>query len=149
MIYPGKGYSATFPVINPSAAPMTSLIDDTYKLVVSRLGERLRVAGTCEINTYSRELNDTRCALITRRARELFPDACNFNAPQYWCGLRPLTPSNVPYLGKTKISNLFLNTGHGSLGWTMGAGSGKAITDIINGKLRILIFSSPECDLAA
>jgi D-amino-acid dehydrogenase len=134
MIYPGKGYSATYTVINPDAAPTVSLTDDGYKLVLSRLGDRLRVAGTCELNGYTRELNTTRCEAITRRTRELFPGACDFDHPTYWTGLRPLTPSNVPYIGKTKFSNLFLNTGHGTLGWTMGCGSGRAVAEIVSGR---------------
>ena len=141
MIYPGKGYSATYPILHPELAPTVSLIDDGYKLVLSRLGDKLRVAGTCEFNGYTRELNPTRCAAITRRTRELFPDACDYESPDYWAGLRPLTPSNVPYIGKTKFSNLFLNTGHGSLGWTMGCGSGRAIADIVSGL-------QPEVDFA-
>jgi D-amino-acid dehydrogenase len=141
MIYPGKGYSATYNVINPEAAPSVSLTDDGYKLVVSRLGDRLRVAGTCELNGYTRELNTTRCEAITRRTRELFPEACDYDNPVYWTGLRPLTPSNVPYIGKTKFGNLFLNTGHGTLGWTMGCGSGRAIADIVSGL-------QPEVDFA-
>lgn len=140
MIYPGKGYSATYPIINPDAAPSTSLTDDGYKLVVSRLGDRLRVAGTCEISGYSRELNTLRCEAITRRTRELFPAACDYDDPLYWSGLRPLTPSNVPYIGKTKYANLYLNAGHGTLGWTMGAGSGKAIAEIICGRLPAINF---------
>ncbi|SNS98319.1 D-amino-acid dehydrogenase [Noviherbaspirillum humi] len=141
MIYPGKGYSATYTVTNPDAAPTVSLTDDGYKLVVSRLGDRLRVAGTCELNGYTRELNTTRCDAITRRTRELFPDACDYDNPVYWTGLRPLTPSNVPYIGKSRIANLFLNTGHGTLGWTMGCGSGRAIADIVSGR-------QPEVDFA-
>lgn len=141
MIYPGKGYSATYPITNPEAAPSVSLTDDGYKLVVSRLGDRLRVAGTCELNGYTRDLNTTRCDAITRRTRELFPDACDYDHPTYWTGLRPLTPSNVPYIGKTKFNNLFLNTGHGTLGWTMGCGSGRAIADIMSGR-------QPEVDFA-
>lgn len=134
MIYPGKGYSATYDVTDPDAAPSVSLTDDGYKLVVSRLGDRLRVAGTCELNGYTRELNTTRCEAITRRTRELFPNACDYDNPVYWTGLRPLTPSNVPYIGKTRFGNLFLNTGHGTLGWTMGCGSGRAIADIVSGR---------------
>ncbi|NUU01106.1 D-amino acid dehydrogenase [Herbaspirillum robiniae] len=141
LLYPGKGYSATYKVINPDAAPTVSLTDDGYKLVVSRLGDRLRVAGTCELNGYTRELNTTRCEAITRRTRELFPDGCDYDNPVYWTGLRPLTPSNVPYVGKTKVSNLFLNTGHGTLGWTMGCGSGRAIAEIVAGRV-------PEIDFA-
>lgn len=141
MIYPGKGYSATFKITNPEAAPTVSLTDDGHKLVLSRLGDRLRVAGTCEFNGYTRELNTVRCEAITRRTRTLFPDACDYDSPLYWAGLRPLTPSNVPYIGRTRLANLFVNSGHGTLGWTMGCGSGKAIADIISGR-------TPEVDFA-
>jgi D-amino-acid dehydrogenase len=141
LLYPGKGYSATYQVTDPARAPSVSLTDDGYKLVISRLGDRLRVAGTAELNGYTRELNLVRCEAITRRTRELFPDACDYTHPQYWTGLRPLTPSNVPYIGRTRLANLFLNTGHGTLGWTMGCGSGKAIADIVSGR-------RPEVDFA-
>ena len=141
MLYPGKGYSATFEVRDQALAPHVSLTDDGHKLVISRLGNRLRVAGTCEINGYSRELNPARCEAITRRTRELFPEACDYDHPVYWSGLRPLTPSNVPYIGVTRLPNLFLNTGHGTLGWTMGCGSGRAIADIISGRRPDLDFA--------
>ncbi|HYD97535.1 MAG TPA: D-amino acid dehydrogenase [Noviherbaspirillum sp.] len=141
LIYPGKGYSATYPITRPDAAPRVSLTDDGHKLVISRLGDRLRVAGTCELNGYGRELNSTRCEAITRRTRELFPEACDYGDPVYWTGLRPLTPSNVPYIGRTRYPNLYLNTGHGTLGWTMGCGSGRAIADIVSGR-------RPEVDFA-
>ena len=141
MIYPGKGYSATYQVTDASAAPTVSLTDDGHKLVISRLGDRLRVAGTCELNGYTRELNTTRCDAITRRARELFPTACDYDNPSYWTGLRPLTPSNVPYIGKTRYANLFLNTGHGTLGWTMGCGSGRAIAEIVSGRMPDVDFA--------
>ena len=134
MLYPGKGYSATYRVLDPALTPRVSLTDDGHKLVISRLGDRLRVAGTCEINGYSRELNPVRCQAITRRVQELFPGACDYEQPQYWAGLRPLTPSNVPYIGRTPYTNLFLNTGHGTLGWTMGCGSGRAIAEIVSGR---------------
>lgn len=148
MLYPGKGYSATFEVRDPALAPKVSLTDDGYKLVISRLGDRLRVAGTCEINGYSRELNPARCEAITRRTRELFPGACDYDHPVYWSGLRPLTPSNVPYVGTTRLPNLFLNTGHGTLGWTMGCGSGRAIADIISGRKPDLDFAFTGMRLA-
>jgi D-amino-acid dehydrogenase len=134
LIYPGKGYSATYPILDPDAAPTVSLTDDGHKLVFSRLGDRLRVAGTCELNGYTRDLNPVRCDAITRRVRALFPDACDYANPTYWAGLRPLTPSNVPYIGRTRFANLYLNTGHGTLGWTMGCGSGRAIADIVSGR---------------
>jgi D-amino-acid dehydrogenase len=141
LIYPGKGYSATYTITDPAAAPTVSLTDDGHKLVMSRLGSRLRVAGTCELNGYSRELNAVRCEAITRRVRALFPNACDYSEPAYWAGLRPLTPSNVPYIGKTRYPNLYLNTGHGTLGWTMGCGSGRALADIVSGR-------RPEVDFA-
>ena len=141
MIYPGKGYSATYAIADPDAAPTVSLTDEEYKLVISRLGNKLRVAGTCELNGYTRELNTTRCEMITRRTRELFPDACDYANPLYWTGLRPMTPSNVPYIGRTRYANLFLNTGHGTLGWTMGCGSGRAIADIVSGRYPDVDFA--------
>jgi D-amino-acid dehydrogenase len=141
LIYPGKGYSATYPVRDPAAAPTVSLTDDGHKLVFSRLGDRLRVAGTCELNGYTRDLNPVRCEAITRRVRTLFPGACDYDDATYWAGLRPLTPSNVPYIGRTRFANLYLNTGHGTLGWTMGCGSGRAIADIVSGR-------RPEVDFA-
>jgi D-amino-acid dehydrogenase len=140
-IYPAKGYSVTLPVTDPARAPSVSLTDDEYKLVYSRLGDRLRIAGTCELNGYDTALNDVRCQAIVRRTEELFPGAGDVGQAQYWTGLRPATPSNVPYIGKTKFANLYLDTGHGTLGWTHGCGSGKAIADIISGK-------TPEVDFA-
>lgn len=140
-IYPAKGYSVTLPVTDPARAPSVSLTDDEYKLVYSRLGDRLRVAGTCELNGYDTALNEVRCQAIIRRTEELFPGAGDVAQAQYWTGLRPATPSNVPYIGKTRFANLYLDTGHGTLGWTHGCGSGKAIADIISGK-------KPEVDFA-
>jgi D-amino-acid dehydrogenase len=132
-VYPAKGYSATLDITNPAAAPSVSLTDDGHKMVFSRLGNRLRLAGTAELSGYSTDINLVRCASLVRRAREVFPVAADYEHPEYWTGLRPATPSNVPLVGKTRIGKLYLNTGHGTLGWTMGAGSGKAIADIISG----------------
>ncbi len=140
MIYPAKGYSATFPVTNPDKAPLVSLIDAGHKLVFSRLGNRLRVGGTAEMNGYERPLNEARCEALIRRTSELFPEACDYSNPHFWTGLRPMTPSNIPYIGKSPISNLFLNTGHGTLGWTMGCGSGRSIADIVSGRLPEVDF---------
>ena len=133
-IYPAKGYSATFDIIDPAAAPTVSLTDDAHKLVFSRLGDTLRVAGTAEFAGYDRTLNLSRCEALTRRAQELFPAVCDFARPRYWTGLRPLTPSNVPYLGATPVRGLYLNTGHGTLGWTLAAGSGQLIADVVSGR---------------
>ncbi len=132
LIYPAKGYSMTIPIEGSNGAPVTSLTDDQYKLVYSNLGDRLRVAGTAELSGYSLNLNYRRCRAILENARKLFPRAGNFAKAQFWTGLRPTTPSNLPYLGRTRaFRNLWLNTGHGTLGWTMGAGSGKRIADMV------------------
>ena len=141
LIYPAKGYSATLQIDDASKAPQVSLTDDEYKLVFSRLGDKLRIAGTAELNGYSTELNDVRCKAITRRVMELFPGMANPDNAVYWTGLRPATPSNVPYIGLSKIPNLYLNTGHGTLGWTHSCGSGRSIASIMNGK-------QPELDFA-
>jgi D-amino-acid dehydrogenase len=111
-----------------------SLTDDSHKLVFSRLGERLRVAGTAELNGYNTDVNDARCQAIVRRTFELFPSAGHPERAEFWTGLRPATPSNVPVVGRTRYANLFLNTGHGTLGWTMACGSGRAIADIVSGR---------------
>ncbi len=140
-IYPAKGYSVTLPVINEAASFNVSLTDDEYKLVFSRLGDRLRIAGTAELGGYNTDLNLVRCEAIVRRVRQLFPDMTDGKNAQYWTGLRPATPSNVPYIGAANTRNLFLNTGHGTLGWTHACGSGAAIADIISGRV-------PEVDFA-
>ncbi|HEY3047939.1 MAG TPA: D-amino acid dehydrogenase [Polaromonas sp.] len=140
-IYPAKGYSVTLPVINEAASYNVSLTDDEYKLVFSRLGNRLRIAGTAELNGYSTELNLVRCEAIVRRVRQLFPDMTDGRNAQYWTGLRPATPSNVPYIGRSKTSNLFLNTGHGTLGWTHSCGSAAAIADIVSGRVPQVDFA--------
>ncbi|SDW36651.1 D-amino acid dehydrogenase [Marinobacter mobilis] len=140
-IYPAKGYSITVPVKNEDAAYEVSLTDDEYKLVYSRLGDRLRIAGTAELNGYSRDLNPARCRAIVRRCAELMPDAGYWDDASYWTGLRPATPSNVPYIGRSHYGNLFLNTGHGTLGWTHSCGSGSALAEIVQGR-------RPEVDFA-
>ncbi|KAA1176224.1 D-amino acid dehydrogenase [Marinobacter salinexigens] len=133
-IYPAKGYSITVPVKNEEAAFNVSLTDDEYKLVYSRLGDRLRVAGTAELNGYGRELDMTRCRAIVRRAAEVMPDAAWWDQAEFWTGLRPATPSNVPYIGKSHFANLYLNTGHGTLGWTHSCGSAAALADVVGGR---------------
>ncbi len=140
-IYPAKGYSVTLPVADASRAYSVSMTDDEYKLVFSRLGSRLRIAGTAELNGYSTELNEVRCRAILRRVLQLFPGAGDPAQAQFWTGLRPATPSNVPYIGATRYPNLFLNTGHGTLGWTHSCGSGRALADIVTGR-------KPEIDFA-
>jgi D-amino-acid dehydrogenase len=140
-IYPAKGYSVTMPVLDPARAHQVSLTDDEFKLVFSRLGDRLRIAGTAELNGYDRHLNPQRCQAIVRRAEALFPGAGDVSQAQFWTGLRPATPSNVPIIGRSRLPNLFLNTGHGTLGWTHCCGSGKSIAQIVSGM-------APEVDFA-
>ena len=129
------------PVKNPAAAWTVSLSDEAHKLVLSRLGDRLRVAGTAELNGYNTEINQLRCAAIVKRVTELFPDAGDASQATYWTGLRPATPSNLPCVGRTKYPNLYLNTGHGTLGWTLACGSGRALADIVSSR-------RPEVDFA-
>ncbi|MFN7428176.1 MAG: D-amino acid dehydrogenase [bacterium] len=140
-VYPAKGYSVTLPVGPQHVAPHVSLTDDAYKIVFSRLGDRLRCAGTAELNGYDTELNETRCRAIVERMFALFPEAGDRSQVRYWTGLRPATPSNVPLIGQSRIPNLYLDTGHGTLGWTHACGSGKAIADIVSGR-------TPEVDFA-
>ena len=151
-IYPAKGYSVTMPVKDAAMAHQVSLTDDEYKLVFSRLttpaaadgqpgSDRLRIAGTAEFNGYDRDLNRVRCEAIVKRVEQLFPGAGDAGQAQYWTGLRPATPSNVPIIGRSKLPNLYLNTGHGTLGWTHACGSGKSIARIVSGL-------KPEVDFA-
>jgi D-amino-acid dehydrogenase len=133
-VYPAKGYSASFDILDPQAAPTVSLTDSAHKVVYTRLGNQVRMAGTAELSGYSRGLNTIRCDNMTQLARELFPTALDFDNVRYWSGLRPTTPSNVPLIGRTRIQNLYLNTGHGTLGWTMGVGSGRALADLVSGR---------------
>jgi D-amino-acid dehydrogenase len=132
-VYPAKGYSATLSTAGFTGAPQVSLTDEAQKIVFTRIGERMRIAGTAELAGYSTELNMVRCEALIKRARYLFPDAADYDHPQYWTGLRPSTPSNRPLIGRTHYQNLFLNTGHGTLGWTEGPGSGRALADLVSG----------------
>lgn len=133
-VYPLKGYSVTMPVKNPAAAWTVSLSDEAHKLVLSRLGDRLRIAGTAELNGYNTEINQVRCEAIVKRVMDLFPDAGDPSKATYWAGLRPATPSNLPVIGATKYANLFINTGHGTLGWTLACGSGRILADVVSGR---------------
>ena len=134
LIYPAKGYSATIAIDGHRGAPTVSLTDLAWKIVFTRLGDRLRVAGTAELSGYGRDLNLVRCEALVRRTFDLFPDAGDRETPQFWTGLRPATPSNVPLVGGTRYRNLFLDTGHGTLGWTMACGSGRALADLVAGR---------------
>jgi D-amino-acid dehydrogenase len=132
-IYPAKGYSVTIPFSDVNSVPVTSLTDDQYKIVFSNLGDCLRVAGTAELSGYRTNLNYLRCNAILKNVRKLFPRAGRFDDAEFWAGLRPATPSNLPYVGRSKsYRNLWPNTGHGTLGWTLAAGSGWRIADMIS-----------------
>ena len=143
-IYPGKGYSATFPLLRPEAAPQVSTIDDGRKIAMTRMGDVLRVAGTIELGGFDLSLDNAvaraRCHMLSRRIEEILPGVCDTRTPeeggnpQYWCGLRPATPTNIPFIGRTKVGKLWVNAGHGTLGWTHGAGSGKALAELISGR---------------
>jgi D-amino-acid dehydrogenase len=139
-IYPVKGYSITIALEPGDEAPAVSLTDHERKIVISRLGDRLRVAGTAELAGYDTEINEVRCQALVRRCFELFPKAGNPDAAQYWTGLRPATPSNLPIIGRTRFPNLYLNTGHGTLGWTMACGAGQALADILCAKTPVPNF---------
>ena len=140
-IYPAKGYSVTIPISSRDIAPSVSLTDEQHKLVFSRLGDYLRIAGTAELNGYNTDINTERCMAILHRALDWFPNIANSERAQFWTGLRPATPSNVPIIGRTRYDNLFLNTGHGTLGWTMACGSGQAVANIVSGNQPKLNFN--------
>lgn len=133
-IYPAKGYSATYEITKSDIINNISLTDMDKKIVLTRLGNFLRVAGTAEFNGYDLTLNKKRCLALTQRVKEIHPYGLNYDNVEYWTGLRPATPGNVPIIRQIKNSNVFINSGHGTLGWTMAAGSGKLISQIINKK---------------
>jgi D-amino-acid dehydrogenase len=134
-VYPLKGYSVTL-TLSPGEkeAPTVSLTDEAHKIVISRLGDRLRAAGTAELTGYDREVNGVRCNALLERVRTLFPALASTEPSHRWAGLRPATPSNVPCIGKTRLKNLYLNTGHGTLGWTLACGSGSLLADLVSGR---------------
>ena len=141
-VYPLKGYSVTLS-LDPrqlEAAPAVSLTDEAAKIVISRLGNRLRAAGTAELNGYDTSVNAARCEAIVRRLRGLFPRLESTQPPVQWAGLRPATPDNVPLIGRTRLRNLYLNTGHGTLGWTLACGSGRALADLMSGRHPAIAF---------
>ncbi len=135
-VYPLKGYSITLPLgpAEAATAPSVSLTDEAFKIVISRLGNRLRAAGTAELTGYDTTVSAPRCAAIARRIRELFPALGAVTTVDNWTGLRPATPNNVPVIGRTRLRNLYLNTGHGTLGWTLACGSGAVLADLVSGR---------------
>ncbi len=143
-IYPAKGYSATLRLKRPQDANVVSLLDDTRKIAISRLGEHIRIAGTAELAGYDTSLDGAtaqkRCAALVQRYEQLFPGVADTRQPNFWTGLRPSTPTNIPIIGRSRLPNLWLNAGHGTLGWTHGAGSGQALAELISGKRPALSF---------
>jgi D-amino-acid dehydrogenase len=133
-IYPVKGYSLTFAVEDDASAPQSTIMDETYKVAITRLGHRVRVGGTAELNGYNTSLRASRRATLEHVVGDLFPKAGDFRSATFWTGLRPMTPDGPPFLGASPLSNLWLNTGHGTLGWTMAAGSAQALADLMSGR---------------
>ena len=139
-IQPVKGYSVTLPVARFERAPRSSVMDEHTKVAITRLGNRVRAAGTAELGADSLDANPDRFRTILRSLRELFPGAVEFDRPQYWAGVRPMTPDGPPILGRTPIANLFVNVGHGAQGWSMACGSGRVVAHLVSDK-------KPDIDL--
>ena len=143
-VYPVKGYSLTLPVTDAAAAPVSTVMDETYKVAITRLGDRIRVGGTAELAGFSRTLRGPRRRTLERSVRDLFPRGGDFARAAFWTGLRPMTPDGTPIVGPTRLANLYTNTGHGTLGWTMACGSGRLLADLISGRAPDI----PAADLA-
>lgn len=133
-VYPLKGYSLTLPVTNPEMAPASTILDESYKIAVTRFNERIRVGGMAEVAGFDLSLSAKRRATLELVVRDLYPHGGDLSAASFWTGLRPATPDGTPVVGPTPYRNLFLNTGHGTLGWTMACGSGKYLADIMDGR---------------
>lgn len=133
-VYPVKGYSITVPVTDPEGAPRSTVMDETYKVAITRLGDRVRVGGMAELDGYNMKLRPARRATLEHVVTDLFPNGGDVANASFWCGLRPMTPDGPPVIGKTRYANLWLNTGHGTLGWTMGCGSGRVLADLLSGR---------------
>ncbi|HET8727796.1 MAG TPA: D-amino acid dehydrogenase [Alphaproteobacteria bacterium] len=133
-IYPVKGYSITVPIVEPDTAPVSTVMDETYKVAITRLGDRIRVGGTAELSGYNSKLSAARRATLERSLTELFPTAGDVANATFWTGMRPMTPDGTPIIGASRLRNLYINSGHGTLGWTMACGSARVIADIISGR---------------
>ncbi|WP_313195401.1 D-amino acid dehydrogenase [Shinella zoogloeoides] len=132
-VYPVKGYSLTIPIVDPARAPESTVMDETFKIAITRLGDRIRVGGMAEISGYTNDLGEPRRLTLQHSVTDLFPGG-DISKASFWSGLRPMTPDGTPVIGPTKIVGLFLNTGHGTLGWTMSSGSARVIADLVSGK---------------
>ncbi len=133
-VYPVKGYSITLPVTDNAAAPVSTVMDETFKVAITRLGDRIRVGGTAELAGYSTRLREARRETLVHSVTDLFPHGGDISRATFWTGLRPMTPDGPPVIGPTKLKNLWLNTGHGTLGWTMACGSGVLLADLMTGR---------------
>ena len=133
-VYPVKGYSITVPIIDTSRAPESTIMDETHKVAVTRLGDRIRVGGTAELAGYSTSLREARRGTLNHVLTDMFPGAGDVGKGQFWSGLRPMTPDGTPVVGGSAYANLYLATGHGTLGWTMATGTGRVIADLISGR---------------
>ncbi|KDU96737.1 amino acid dehydrogenase [Komagataeibacter rhaeticus AF1] len=134
-IYPVKGYSLTADIINEKQAPVSTIMDETFKIGITRLGNRVRIGGTAELAGFSTSLRAPRRETLEHSVTDLFPGGGDIAGARFWTGLRPMTPDGTPIIGRTRYDNLFLNTGHGTLGWTMACGSGKVLADIMSGRM--------------
>ncbi|MCE2574287.1 D-amino acid dehydrogenase [Komagataeibacter sp. FNDCR2] len=134
-IYPVKGYSLTAEIVNENQAPLSTIMDETFKIGITRLGKRIRVGGTAELAGFSTRLRAPRRETLEHSVRDLFPGGGDIGQAQFWTGLRPMTPDGTPIIGRTRYDNLYLNTGHGTLGWTMACGSGRVLADIMSGRM--------------
>ena len=133
-VYPVKGYSITVPITDASSAPESTVMDETHKVAVTRLGDRIRVGGTAELAGYDLRLHEARRHTLEHVVTDLFPRGGDVSRAEFWSGLRPMTPDGTPILGATRLPNLYLATGHGTLGWTMAAGTGRVIADVIGAR---------------
>src|SRR4051794_14597165 len=133
-VYPVKGYSLTIPITDPSGAPQSTVMDETHKVAITRLGDRIRVGGMAELDGYNMKLRPARRATLEHVVTDLFPKGGDVAKAGFWCGLRPMTPDGPPVIGRAKYANLWLNTGHGTLGWTMSCGSGRGVADLLSGR---------------
>jgi D-amino-acid dehydrogenase len=133
-VYPVKGYSITVPITDASGAPESTVMDESHKVAVTRLGDRIRVGGTAELAGYTLKLHDARRKTLEHVVTDLFPRGGDVSRAEFWCGLRPMTPDGTPVVGATRLPNLFIATGHGTLGWTMAAGTGRVMADVISGR---------------
>jgi D-amino-acid dehydrogenase len=138
-VYPVKGYSITANIVDGERAPVSTLLDESYKVAITRLGDRIRVGGMAEVAGFDDRMPPQRRNTLEHSLDSLFPGGGDLRSATFWSGLRPMTPDGTPVVGKTHVPNLFVNTGHGTLGWTMACGSARVVSDLVSG-------TSPEIE---